>query len=65
VPRSDAPGAADTDLIGDAAAGDVVAADAGPGDVPPADLGPDTGITDRGFGSFPLPSFDTGFGKPR
>ena len=39
--------------------------DSGPLDVPTPDLAPDTGITDRGFGSFPLPSFDMGFGKPR
>ena len=39
--------------------------DSGPLDVPTPDLAPDAGITDRGFGSFPLPSFDMGFGKPR
>ena len=37
----------------------------GPLDVPIPDLAPDAGIADRGFTSFPLPSFDTGFGKPR
>ena len=39
--------------------------DPGPLDVPIPDLAPDAGIADRGFTSFPLPSFDTGFGKPR
>ena len=39
--------------------------DSGPLDGPTPDLAPDAGITDRGFGSFPLPSFDMGFGKPR
>ena len=49
----------------DAAAPQDSGPDPGPLDVPVPDLAPDAGITDRGFGSFPLPSFDTGFGKPR
>lgn len=65
----------DLDILPDAEVPDLGLEDTGPEDtgvrdtgirdVPRSDLAPDAGITDRGFGSFPLPNFDTGFGKPR